>query len=64
MNEKCSICGGEMLEGNIISAVSGVFFYPEGEEKKLAPKKSALKAFCCKECGNIRIMAAELDKLQ
>lgn len=63
MNEKCSICGGEMLEGKIM-AMSGVFFYPEGEEKKLTPKKSALKAFCCKECGNIRIMADELDKLQ
>lgn len=64
MDEKCSLCGGEMLEGNIISAVGGVFFYPKDEEKKFKPKRSTLKAFCCKECGNIRIMATELDKLK
>ena len=64
MDEKCSLCGGEMLEGNLFST-HGVFFYLEGEEKKLVnQKKSALKAFCCKECGNIQIKAAELDKLK
>ncbi|MDE6709105.1 MAG: hypothetical protein K2J76_01305 [Oscillospiraceae bacterium] len=65
MDEKCSLCGGEMLEGKLTSQPPwSVFFFPEGEEKKLAPKKSVTKAYCCKECGNIRIMAVELDKLK
>lgn len=64
MNEKCIMCGGELIEGRI-AAMYGLCFYPEGEEKKLVnPKHSAIKAFCCKECGNIRIMAAEPDKLR
>lgn len=64
MNEKCSICGGEMTEGIIVSGVGVACFYPDGEEKKLKPKRSMLKAYCCKECGNIRIAAAELENLQ
>lgn len=64
MNEKCGICGGEMIEGMIVSGVLVACFYPEGEEKKIKPKRSTVKAYCCKECGNIRIIAAELQNLR
>lgn len=64
MNEKCNICGGEMIEGIIVSGVGVACFYPEDEEKKLKPKRSTVKAYCCKECGNICLTAAELQNLR
>ena len=63
MSEKCEKCGAQLVEGGIIS-MQGVFFYPNGEESKLKPKRSAILCSCCTKCGNLQnFRAAEPEKV-
>ena len=63
MSEKCEKCGAQLIEGSIIS-MQGVFFYPQGEESKFKPKRSAILCSCCIKCGNLQnIRASEPEKL-
>ena len=63
MENKCSKCGGELIEGSLAGRYV-VAFYPKGEEKKIRPKCSKTICSCCKVCGLIQnIRAVELEKL-
>ena len=63
-NQQCEKCGGELLEGQLVTT-HGVFFYPMGEIKKFRPKRRSITCSCCKTCGAIQnIRAVELDKLK
>lgn len=63
MKNKCTECGGELIEGTLAGKYIA-FFYPKNEEKKLFGKKSKTVCYCCKECGSIQnIRAVELDKI-
>ncbi len=41
MENKCEECGGELINGQM-AGMHGMFFYPEGEIKKLKPKRSSV----------------------
>ena len=63
MDDKCVICGGELIEGSL-AGMYGLCFYPKDEEKKLKGKRSKTICSCCKACGLIQnIKAVELDKI-
>lgn len=63
MIEKCEICGGELIKGQM-AGMHGVFFYPEGEINKLKPRRSPVSCYCCKNCGTIqKIQVTEINKI-
>ena len=53
MENKCENCGGELISGQM-AGMHGMFFYPEGEIKKLKPKRSSVVCYCCKSCGLVQ----------
>lgn len=64
MEERCEICSGELIEGNL-AGFHGIQFYPKGEFKKAVnPKRSAIVCYCCKNCGLIqKLRAVDVEKL-
>ncbi len=64
MENKCVNCGGELIAG-MVAGAHGLCFYPDGELKKLKPKRSKIACDCCKECGAIQNMrATEIDNIK
>ena len=61
----CERCGGELIQGELVTG-HGMAFYAKGEKTKLFPKKFSLViCWCCKDCGNIQnLTAVEPDKLR
>ena len=63
MENKCEKCGGELINGQM-AGMHGMFFYPEGEIKKLKPKRSSVICYCCKSCGLVqKFTVKEIEKL-
>ena len=63
MENKCENCGGELINGQM-AGMHGMFFYPEGEIKKLKPKRSSVICYCCKSCGLVqKFTVKEVEKL-
>lgn len=53
MVDKCEICGGDLIKGQL-AGMHGICFYPAGELKKLKPKYSTVECSCCQTCGHIQ----------
>lgn len=63
MNNRCTGCGGELVEGTLAGRYVA-YFYPKGEEKKIKGKKSKTVCSCCRACGLIQnIRAIEFKKI-
>ncbi len=61
MDKKCSKCGGEMVEGTLLSNLSfhPVVFTPVSELNKVKKVKVGVICDACTQCGSIENLRAE-----
>ena len=61
MDKKCSKCGGSLVEGAMLDAVShhSVIFIPMEEVTKMIMRKTGVICDACSQCGNIENLRVE-----
>ncbi len=53
MDMVCEFCAAKVVTGTLTTPYA-LQFYPEGEEKKLRPKRSQVICEACPQCGHIQ----------
>ena len=61
MDKKCSKCGGELIEGALLDALSfhSVIYTPIEELNKIKKIKTGVICDACTQCGNIENLRVE-----
>ena len=61
MDQKCSKCGGELIEGALLEDLSfhSVILTPMEELAKIKKRKTGVICDACTQCGNIENLRVE-----
>ena len=61
MDKKCSKCGGSLVEGAMLDAVShhSVIFIPMDDAAKVIKRKTGVICDACSQCGSIENLRVE-----